>query len=97
MEPVSIAMIIALGLAAKWVITAIKSNGGGGAGGYELASRDAQIQRLREEMDGLHGEVRRLAEEQSFMVRLLSEGGARPAGGALSAPERPDGPNPETT
>jgi hypothetical protein len=41
--------------------------------------------------------VRRLAEEQSFMVRLLSEGGARPAGGALSAPERPDGPNPETT
>jgi hypothetical protein len=88
-------MIIALGLAAKWVIGAIK--GGGGGGGYELASRDAQIQRLREEMDGLHGEVRRLAEEQSFMVRLLAEGGARPAGGALSAPERPDGPNPETT
>lgn len=95
MEPVSIAMIIALGLAAKWVITSLK--GGGGGDGYELASRDAQIQRLREEMDGLHGEVRRLAEEQSFMVRLLSEGGARPAGGALSAPERPDGPNPETT
>jgi hypothetical protein len=94
MEPVSIGMIIALGLAAKWVITSLK---GGGGDGYELASRDAQIQRLREEMDGLHGEVRRLAEEQSFMVRLLSEGGARPAGGALSAPERPDGPNPETT
>lgn len=95
MEPLTIATIIALGLAAKWVITAVRSNGGGG--GYDLASRDAQIQRLREEMDGLHGEVRRLAEEQSFMVRLLSEGGARPAGGAPSAPERPDGPNPETT
>lgn len=95
MEPVSIVTIIALGLAAKWVITALKSGGGGG--GYELASRDAQIQSLRDEMDGLHGEVRRLAEEQSFMVRLLSEGGAQPAGGALSAPERPDGPNPETT
>ncbi|WP_420129388.1 hypothetical protein [Longimicrobium sp.] len=96
MGTVTVAMIIALGLAAKWVIGALKGGGGGG-GGYELASRDAQIQRLREEMDGLHGEVRRLAEEQSFMVRLLAEGGARPAGGALSAPERPDGPNPETT
>jgi hypothetical protein len=95
MDPFSIAAIIALGLAAKWVITAVK--GGGGEGGYELASRDAQIQRLREEMDGLHAEVRRLAEEQSFMVRLLSEGDARPAGGALSAPQPPDGPNPETT
>lgn len=94
MGTVTIAMIIAVGLAARWVITALK--GEGGAGGYELASRDAQIQRLREEMDGLHGEVRRLAEEQSFMVRLLADG-ARPAGGALSAPERPDGPNPETT
>lgn len=95
MEPISVATIIALGLAAKWVIGALKSSGG--EGGYELASRDAQIQRLREEMDGLHAEVRRLAEEQSFMVRLLSEGGARPAGGALSAPQPPDGPNPETT
>ncbi|HEX2208943.1 MAG TPA: hypothetical protein VHG93_14795 [Longimicrobium sp.] len=95
MEPISVATIIALGLAAKWVIGALKSSGNGG--GYEMASRDAQIQRLREEVDGLHGEVRRLAEEQSFMVRLLSEGGARPDGGALSAPERPDGPNPETT
>lgn len=95
MGTVTVAMIIALGLAAKWVIGALKGSGGGG--GYELASRDAQIQRLREEMDGLHGEVRRLAEEQSFMVRLLAEGGVRPAGGALSAPERPDGPNPETT
>jgi hypothetical protein len=95
MGTVTVAMIIAIGLAARWVITALK--GRGGEGGYELASRDAQIQRLREEMDGLHGEVRRLAEEQSFMVRLLAEGGARPAGGALSAPERPDGPNPETT
>ena len=94
MGTVTVAMIIALGLAARWVIGALK---GGGGGGYELASRDAQIQRLREEMDGLHGEVRRLAEEQSFMVRLLSEGGTHPAGGALSAPERPDGPNPETT
>lgn len=93
MEPLSVATIIALGLAAKWVIGALKSNRGDG---YELASRDAQIQRLREEVDALNGEVRRLAEEQSFMVRLLSEG-ARPAGGALSATQPPTGPNPETT
>ena len=87
-------MIIAVGLAARWVISAWR--GGGAGDGYELASRDAQIQRLREEVDGLQGEVRRLAEEQLFMVRLLSQGGAPPAGGALSAP-RPEGPNPENT
>ena len=94
MEPVSIATIIALGLAAKWVIGALKS--GGGEGGYELASRDAQIQRLREEVDSLNAEVRRLGEAQSFMVRLL-ESGAPPAAAALNSPERAEGPNPETT
>lgn len=73
--------ILIAGMVARWVITAYH----GGGDGYELASRDAQIQRLREEMDGLNAEVRRLAEEQSFMVRLLSEGG-KPAGGALPAP-----------
>ena len=88
----TILLIIAIGLSARWVIAAWKGEGGG----YDLAARDAQILSLREEVDGLQAEVRRLAEEQSFMVRLLSEGGAPPAGAALSAPERPDGPNPET-
>ena len=92
MEPITIAAIIATGLAARWVIGAWR---GGDGGGYELASRDAQIQRLREEVDALNAEVRRLGESQSFMVRLL-EGGTPPAGTALGAPE-PDGPNPETT
>ncbi|HVH13437.1 MAG TPA: hypothetical protein VM759_10315 [Longimicrobium sp.] len=83
--------ILVAGLVAKWVITAWQ---GGGGDRYELASRDAQIQRLREEMDGLHAEVRRLAEEQSFMVRLLSDGTtAREA--ALPAPEAPLQSNPE--
>lgn len=83
--------ILVAGLVAKWVIAAWQ---GGGGDGYELASRDAQIQRLREEMDGLHAEVRRLAEEQSFMVRLLSDGTtAREA--ALPAPEAPLQSNPE--
>lgn len=83
--------ILVAGLVARWVITAWQ---GGGGEGYELASRDAQILRLREEMDGLHAEVRRLAEEQSFMVRLLSEGTpAREA--ALPAPQAPQQSNPE--
>lgn len=58
-----------------------------------LATRDAEIRRLREEMDVLQAEVRRLADEQSFMVRLLSPG-ERPPGG-LPSPEPPRDPNPE--
>ena len=77
--------ILVAGLVARWVITAVQSSSGGD--GHELASRDAQIQRLREEVDGLQSEVRRLAEEQSFMVRLLSEG-QKPAEAALPAPEQ---------
>ena len=75
--------ILVAGMVARWVITAFHGSGEG----IELASRDAQIQRLREEVDGLQSEVRRLAEEQSFMVRLLSEG-RTPAGAALPAPEQ---------
>jgi hypothetical protein len=83
--------LLVAGLVMRWVITAWQ---GGGGDGYELAARDAQIKRLRDEMDGLHTEVRRLAEEQSFMVRLLSEGTpAREA--ALPAPEAPLQSNPE--
>ena len=84
--------ILVAGLVAKWIITAWQS--GGGTEGHEIAARDAQIKRLREEMDGLQAEVRRLAEEQSFMVRLLSEGTpAREA--ALPAPDAPLQSNPE--
>lgn len=93
MEPISVATIIAIGLAARWVIGAWR---GTGAEGHDLALRDAQIQRLREEVDSLNGEVRRLGEAQTFMVRLL-ESGAPPAAPAPGEPERPQGPNPETT
>ena len=84
--------ILVAGLVARWVITAWQ---GGGSDGYELAARDAQIKRLREEMDGLNAEVRRLAEEQSFMVRLLSDGGATAQEAAPPAPAQPLQPNPE--
>lgn len=81
--------ILVLGLVARWVIAAVQ----GGAGRAEIAARDAQLRRLREEMDTLHAEVRRLAEEQSFMVRLLTEG-ERPRRD-LPRPERTEDPNPE--
>lgn len=90
--PVFLLYILVIGLVAKWVITAWQNGGGGD--GYELAARDAQIKRLREEMDGLQAEVRRLAEEQSFMVRLLSDG-APGRDAVLPAPQAPLQSNPE--
>jgi len=84
--------ILVAGLIARWVITAWQ---GGGGDGYELAARDAQIKRLREEVDGLNAEVRRLGEEQSFMVRLLTDGGATAGEAALPAPAQPMQSNPE--
>lgn len=83
MSPFTIALILAVGLVARWLIEAAR----GGSDGRLLASRDAQIQRLREEVDVLTSEVRRLGEEQSFMVKLLSEGAKR--GEALPPPGVP--------
>ena len=48
---------------------------------------DAEVARLREQVDYLAGEVERLSEEQRFMTRLLegsggsTGGGNRPGGG----------------
>jgi hypothetical protein len=76
MIPFSVILtILVAGLVARWVATAFQ-----GGDGMELAGRDAQIRRLRDEMDALQSEVRRLSEEQSFMVRLLSAGEGRPIG-----------------
>lgn len=83
-----ILMLLVAGLVARWVVSAWP-----GGDGLELAARDAQLRRLRDEMDALQSEVRRLSEEQSFMVRLLSAGEGRPAG-ALAPP--PSEPEPET-
>ena len=71
--------ILVLGLVARWVVAALPGDG------LQLAARDAQIRQLRDEMDALQSEVRRLSEEQSFMVRLLAAGEARPTG-ALKPP-----------
>lgn len=41
----------------------------------EQAQRtEAELGRLREEVDRLNGQVERLVEEQSFLLRLLGEG-----------------------
>ena len=75
MIPFSIILtILVAGLVARWVAA------WPGGDGHALAARDAQIRRLRDEMDTLQSEVRRLSEEQSFMVRLLSKGEGRPLG-----------------
>ncbi|MBB4638839.1 hypothetical protein [Longimicrobium terrae] len=83
-------LILAVGLAARMVITALPRS----TGDSDIASRDAQIRGLREEMDTLQSEVRRLSEEQSFMVGLLGQGQTR-SPGALPAPGLPTN-NPES-
>ncbi|HYW07226.1 MAG TPA: hypothetical protein VE913_09735 [Longimicrobium sp.] len=39
---------------------------------------DAEVARLRDEVDQLTTQVARLADEQHFLMRLLAEGGQRP-------------------
>jgi len=80
-----------LGLVARWVITAVQDRG---RLGPDIVSRDAQIKRLRDEVDALSAEVRRLGEEQTFVMRLL-EGGARSA--ALPPAEPTEISNRETS
>ena len=81
MIPFSVLLtILVAGLVARWVVAAWP-----GGDGHQLAARDAQIRRLRDEMDTLQSEVRRLSEEQSFMVRLLSSGEG-PSAGQLPPP-----------
>lgn len=83
-------LVLSVGLAARLVISAIPRSRGDG----DIASRDAQIRGLREEMDVLQSEVRRLSEEQSFMVGLLGQGQTR-SPGALPASGLPTN-NPES-
>lgn len=52
----------------------------------------AEIGRLREEVDHLSAEVTRLSDEQSFMLRLLAPGERA----SLATPEPPHPPIPPT-
>jgi hypothetical protein len=67
-----------------------------GAGGSpELpAAHTAELARLRDEVDQLTATVVRLQDEQSFMMRLLTDGSGRPEE-AGAQPEAPEPDNPE--
>jgi hypothetical protein len=86
-------LLVVAALLARWVVEAF--HGGSSA----LPPGDgAELARLREEVDLLAGEVQRLSDEQSFMVRLLAEGDRPPAPGPHpgddAAPEIPNEENP---
>ncbi len=82
--------LLVLGLVARWVLGAWQ-----GAGERaQVAALQAELMRLGDEVDTQSAEIRRLAEENSFMVRLLSEG-SRPSR-ELPKPEHSPDPNPET-
>jgi cell division protein FtsB len=86
--------IFFLALIARWMIT---SAGGRGAPQLE-AQHTAELARLREEVDALTAQVVSLQDEQSFMMRLLTDGGAGADRTAIAPPERsPEAPsqNPE--
>ncbi|HEX8430724.1 MAG TPA: hypothetical protein VF625_05530 [Longimicrobium sp.] len=51
----------------------------GWAGARRIApGDDAEVARLRDEVDQLTTQVARLADEQQFLMRLLAEGAQRP-------------------
>ncbi|HEX8904085.1 MAG TPA: hypothetical protein VF771_04545 [Longimicrobiaceae bacterium] len=66
----------------------------GRSGGQLEAQHTAELARLREEVDTLTAQVVRLQDEQSFMMRLLTDG--RGGDAALPRPEAaPDPPTDE--
>lgn len=77
--------IVVLAMVARWV------HGWSTAGPALAPHYEAEIARLRGEVDELSAQVVRLSDEQQFMMRLLASGETRPA------PELPpDPPNEET-
>lgn len=85
MTPLAILfLLLVAAMLGRWVLAAREDD-------PELIARQtAEIARLREELDRLGGEVRRLAEEQSFLMRLLAPG--RQAAADLLPEARPPTP-----
>jgi hypothetical protein len=53
---------------------------------------EAEVARLREEVDQLGAQLAQLTEEQQFMMRLLTEGRAEADAAALPRPPQPENP-----
>lgn len=82
-------LLILIAVLVRWVLP-----GTAGRGDRQLeAQHTAELARLRDEMDQLSAQVATLQEEQSFTMRLLTQGG-EPASAALPpAHEAPPTPN----
>jgi cell division protein FtsB len=85
--------ILFLALLSRWLFASV----GGRSGNPQLeAQHTAELARLREEVDTLTAQLVRLQDEQSFMMRLLTDGSR---GGTAAPPPleaAPDAPtNPE--
>jgi hypothetical protein len=50
---------------------------------------EAEVARLREEVDQLNAQVARLGDEQQFLMKLLTEGTAAPSAALPPQPENP--------
>lgn len=77
--------ILALALLGRWIY------GWAGSGPTLAPHYEAEVARLRGEVDELNAQVSRLTEEQQFMMKLLGSGENRPA------PELPPDPRNEET
>jgi hypothetical protein len=73
----------------RWTASGLR-----GRGAAQLdPAQNAEVARLREEVDQLTAQVVRLQDEQSFMMRLLVPGAAAEA---ADAPPEPPAPEPTT-
>ena len=60
-------VLLVVAVLVRWIAAPMR-------GGDRLSpAADAEVARLRAEVDALNAQVRRLGEEQSFMVALLSD------------------------
>ncbi|HSU17441.1 hypothetical protein [Longimicrobium sp.] len=77
----------------RWTASGWLARGGGS---QQLeAQHTAELARLREEVDTLTAQVVRMQDEQSFMMRLLTDGSRGDAAALPAAEEDPDVPTDE--